>query len=281
MKANCWCGDMVELFGRLTVIETRSYHEVVCRCICGKIVTVSKQRLRNGQTRSCGCLRSDVLKKKWAKHPSRNQPPVGSIFGRLTVRRVLRQRLYCECICGEEKWVSKYDVLYGKTTSCGCFNKEISAEKLRKAAFKHGGWGTKEWGRWHGMICRCYDPKEIGYARYGGRGITVCERWLGDDGFANFRQDLGPVPPGHTLDRIDPDGNYTPTNVRWATVKQQARNRRSNRLITAFGKTQCIAAWSDETGIKRHTIGYRIRHGWTSENALMQKPGSVNRWTKQ
>lgn len=89
--------------------------------------------------------------------------------------------------------------------------------------------GTPTWKSWSGMVERCTNSNHAAYAHYGGRGITVCDRWQGKDGFANFMQDMGERPEGLTLDRIDNDGNYEPGNVRWATAKQQARNRRPRR----------------------------------------------------
>lgn len=118
------------------------------------------------------------------------------------------------------------------------------------------------------MISRCYNEKHHHYANYGGRGITVCQRWR--DSFAAFLADVGPRPsPQHSLDRYpDNNGNYEPGNVRWATRSEQQRNRRVNHLLTFQGKTQCVIAWAEELGINPVTIIARLRAGRTIEEAL-------------
>jgi hypothetical protein len=115
------------------------------------------------------------------------------------------------------------------------------------------------------MISRCKDPKNESYERYGGRGIKVTDRW---EYFANFVQDVGERPNGHSLDRINNDGDYSPENCRWATAKQQANNRASNRLITHNGKTLCITAWSKLLGGKKHLVKNRLRYGWSEADAV-------------
>ncbi len=126
-----------------------------------------------------------------------------------------------------------------------------------------------ERGCWHVMIARCHNPESQSFPYYGARGITVCRRWR--DSFEDFLSDMGPRPsPEHSLDRFpDQNGNYEPGNVRWATREQQARNMRSNTILAAFGRTQCIAAWSDETGIPQISIIDRVgKLGWSVEEAL-------------
>ncbi len=123
------------------------------------------------------------------------------------------------------------------------------------------------------MIERCYRPSHVHYHNYGGRGIIVCPRWLNGEsmltGFQCFLEDMGEGPQGMTLDRWpEKNGNYEPGNCRWATEKQQKRNTRVNRMITAFGKTQCMAAWGEELGIRKGTISERIRRGFIGEAAL-------------
>ena len=120
---------------------------------------------------------------------------------------------------------------------------------------------------WAQMKYRCLDPKAAGYENYGGRGIKICERWMV---FANFIADMGVPPQGMTLDRHpDKNGNYEPGNCRWATDKEQARNKRNNLMLTAFGRTQCLAAWAEEFGIGKCTLGHRIhKQGMTLEQAV-------------
>jgi hypothetical protein len=114
------------------------------------------------------------------------------------------------------------------------------------------------------MVRRCRDPKVAIWPHYGGRGITVCKRWLN---FLNFLADMGPRPQGHSLERIDRDSHYEPGNVRWATQAEQVRNTSRTRLITYNGITLCLADWATRLGISDSTLEYRIKH-WPLERAL-------------
>ena len=120
--------------------------------------------------------------------------------------------------------------------------------------------------RWAHMLSRCYNPKDKRYARYGGRGITVCWRWAAS--FDYFCQDLGAPPEGLTLDRINNDGPYSPENCRWATHEQQANNRAQAVMLTYNGKTQSISQWARELGLGVNTISVRHRQGQPPEQAL-------------
>lgn len=125
---------------------------------------------------------------------------------------------------------------------------------------------------YHGMMQRCFNPKHISYKNYGGRGITVCERWASD--FWAFAQDIGERIPDMQLDRINNDGNYEPNNWKRSTRKQQRNNTRINHFVTAFGKTQTISQWAEETGIAKDTIRRRLEiYGWQPERALGQTAG--------
>ena len=127
------------------------------------------------------------------------------------------------------------------------------------------------------MLRRCYDPKARGYPNYGGRGIAVHANWR--ENFQSFLEHVGLRPsPNHEIDRIDNDGHYEPGNVRWATKKQNQRNRRSNSRIRAFGREMCIVEWSEETGISKQLIRTRINDlGWTPEEALTTPVRSYRR----
>lgn len=117
---------------------------------------------------------------------------------------------------------------------------------------------------WVNARTRCYNKNSIDYPRYGGRGITMCKEW---NSLVAFMADMGPKPDGHTLDRIDTNGNYEPRNCRWADWKTQQRNRRNNKVITASGRTCCIAKHAEVSNIPRNTIESRIRRGWTENDA--------------
>jgi hypothetical protein len=187
-------------------------------------------------------------------------------------RRVLVQ---CDCEKQTIKEIN-FGCLFGKqqTKSCGC----VKMKNILNSNLSHGMSYTKEHKCWAHMKARCYDINDNRYYRYGGRGITVCDRWK--NSFESFIEDMGMSPsPKHSVDRIDIDKNYERSNCRWATAKEQANNASSNRMITYEGKTQTLAQWSDETGIKRTTISMRIdSYGWTIEEALSVSPikGSAN-----
>jgi hypothetical protein len=120
------------------------------------------------------------------------------------------------------------------------------------------------------MIARCTNRNNNRFGQYGGRGITVCQRWL--ESFVSFLDDMGVRPSSeHSIDRIDNDGNYEPGNCRWATRVEQSRNTQQNMIIEAFGRRQCLQDWSIETGIGRGTIRWRVVNGWSPEMALTAK----------
>ena len=117
------------------------------------------------------------------------------------------------------------------------------------------------------MIHRCTNPRASGWKYWGGRGITVCERWL--TSFEDFLADMGERPPGTTIDRYpNKEGNYEPGNVRWATPTTQARNRRGNSLIEFRGSTRPLASWAESVGISPAALTWRLKHGWSIELAL-------------
>ena len=131
----------------------------------------------------------------------------------------------------------------------------------------HGMTHTRTYKIWDRMIQRCKSPRVINYERYGGRGIKVCARW---NKFANFFADMGVAPDDKTIERIDNNGNYEPTNCRWATWPEQYRNRRNTVFLRLNGITKSLTEWSDETRLKQSTIYTRLRRGWTTKQALTE-----------
>ena len=200
----------------------------------------------------------------------------GQRFGRLVVIREdgkdKRGEYYwiCRCDCGNEKRVSSYKLRSGNTQSCGCLQNEMIKNGLHKT---HGMSNDKLYIIWLNMKHRCNDPNNDMYANYGGRGIKVCDKWL--QGFESFMQwafDAG-YKNGLSIERIDVNGNYEPANCKWVTKKQQYLNRTDTHRLTAFGKTQTIKEWAEETGLKYDTIERRInQYGWSAEDAVTIKP---------
>lgn len=124
----------------------------------------------------------------------------------------------------------------------------------------------REYSIWRSMRNRCYIPTVPAYRRYGGRGITLCDRWR--ESFWSFYADMGDAPPGMSIDRIDNDGPYSPENCRWASPKTQSRNRGSNRLITYNGITLCLTEWAERVGLSWDLVQGRLNRGWSEHDAL-------------
>lgn len=155
-------------------------------------------------------------------------------FGKLSVKfRATDIGIYpikwrCMCDCGVEKDVSAANLRNGTTNSCGCLRAKVNGERFRT----HGKTKSPTYRVWSGMRTRCTNPSSTNYASYGGRGIKCCERWKS---FENFLEDMGERPHGMSLDRIDVNGNYEPSNCRWASPQEQAQNRRATKLINKDG----------------------------------------------
>lgn len=128
---------------------------------------------------------------------------------------------------------------------------------------------------WQSAKNRAFNVNGTDYQRYGGRGITMCQEWK--DSFLAFLKDMGHVPDGYTLERIDNDGNYEPGNCKWANRKEQSNNTARNRYITYNDKTQTLAQWADEYGIEYMLLFNRLELGWTMDDALTR----VNRLTRE
>jgi hypothetical protein len=214
-----------------------------------------------------------MAERKPTKHKHNFKDLTGQKFGRLTVigRYDIENRKtywHCQCECGKTVR-ARSDLLFkGRTRSCGCLCIEVRKAK----STTHGKSYTFEYETWRKMMTRCTNPKDKAYARYGGRGITVCERW---HTFENFYSDMGERPPGGlnewSIDRTDNNGPYSPENCRWATMTEQLRNVRTNHILAFQGRSQCIAAWSKELGVCAYVIYQRINHGWSVERALTEK----------
>lgn len=199
----------------------------------------------------------------------------GEKHGRLTVlfksgRTNDRKTIVtCRCDCGGTTSVILRNLRNGNTRSCGCLANESRAQISRKHA-THLRHNTPEYHTWEGIIQRCTNPSVKNWKDYGGRGITVCERWRA---FEAFFEDMGERPPQGTIDRIDNDGPYSPENCRWATMTQQNRNQRRSTFFTVDGVTAHINDWAEKAGITPNLIRARIRYGW-SEKAAITTPNT-------
>lgn len=195
---------------------------------------------------------------------------VGQKYGRLTVLSRApngtsnRVCWNAQCDCGTQKVVSSNSLRCGRTLSCGCLYRERVRDPKAKAR-KHGMCFTPTWHSWNSMVQRCTLPSYTGYERYGGAGITVCDRWLE---FAAFRADMGDRPAGTTIDRIDNSKGYAPGNCRWATPSQQSRNRSISKLVEYQGRVQCVAEWCEELGLPLGRTYRRLSAGYTTERAF-------------
>lgn len=186
----------------------------------------------------------------------------GQRFGRWEVMsRAKGSKWHCRCDCGAERVVTGSSLKLGKSQSCGCYSRERSTT--------HGMERTSIYNIWAHMLRRCTNPNASSYAHYGGRGIKVCDRWRS---FENFYADMGDRPTsGHSLDRINNNGNYEPGNVRWATAKQNIRNRRTTATVTINSRTLPVADIAEAHGIKPRIVRDRLRRGLTIEEAVSRE----------
>lgn len=199
-------------------------------------------------------------------HP-RAKDITGQRFGRLLAIRPVGRKgrklvWHAKCDCGREHVVVGSEMLTGHTQSCGCLIVDVN----RALRIWHGMCGTRVYNTWARIKTRCFDQKCADYPDYGGRGITICDQWRDD--FEAFYADVGDPPKGTSLDRIDNNRGYEPGNVRWATPKQQANNRRKNRRVTYGALTLTISEWADRKGINHGTIRSRLENGWPIGSAL-------------
>lgn len=181
----------------------------------------------------------------------------GRSFSRLTVIREFdrakgRRQWECRCECGNFVIVGHRALKSGSTCSCGCLRREVSAKRMTSHGCAIRGRKSRLYKTWGGMIARCQIETATGYQNYGGRGISVCERWRV---FENFASDMGDPPDAtFTIERIDNNGNYEPGNCRWATRLEQGENKRNNRIIEHNGKKMTVTNWARCLGISLATL---------------------------
>lgn len=190
---------------------------------------------------------------------------IGTKYGKWTVLREAATRdagryWLCQCECGVQRELYGYNLAIGKTNSC------IKCRPYPTHNVTHGMTKSGMYYIWGNMVGRCTNPQAGKWDRYGGRGIAVCDRWRE---FENFYADMAPRPSlSHSLDRINNDAGYSPENCRWATQKEQCRNRSNNKWITLNGVTKKLFEWCEEIGISPKTFRSRLRLGWSEHDAL-------------
>jgi len=197
-------------------------------------------------------------------------PLEGQTFGRLLVtQRALQTqrgkvRWHCVCECGTEVVVSGDHLRNEHTQSCGCYR----TARQKEAPVRHGdaprGSVSRLYRAWQNMKARCYNPNHTYYSYYGARGIEVCDKWRDD--YPAFARDMGEPPsPQHSLDRVDPDGGYTPDNTRWADKRTQSVNRRNAIMVTFKGETHPLPHWCERYGLPLKRTRYLLQSGRTPE----------------
>lgn len=250
-------------FNMLTVIEQAGKYRYDylwrCKCDCGNEIIARGTTLKQkGVPYSCGCHKIINLK--------------GQKYGRLTVisfayRKDKKTYWNCICDCGNECIVETSAMRTGHTNSCGCYMRE----RAKEANIKHGLYGTPLHKKYRGMIERCYDKNSDHFKYYGERGIIVCDEWRKD--FKSFYD--WAIKNGYekhlTIDRIDNNGNYEPSNCRWVDIYVQANNKRNNRVITYNGKTQTLKQWCNELDLPYKQTHARIyKSKWSIEKAFSE-----------
>lgn len=200
----------------------------------------------------------------------------GQRFGRLLVReRSLPNRRgnamwNCVCDCGQERRIAGIQLTSGRTSSCGCLRLDRNIE----AVTTHGLSKSRVYSIWHHMKRRCQDPANRNYARYGGRGITVCDRW---QSFEAFLADMGQPGPALTLERRDNDGPYSPDNCVWADRRAQRRNTSTNIVVTLGRERLSLADACDQLGLKHQAVYMRMRRGATFDQAISENRERIAR----
>jgi len=285
IKNTSWIPQIGDKFGHLTILayyykehNKQKHMWIHCQCDCGQTYDAPFYDIKRGQNISCGCQCKSSDKFDLGVK-------IGDKINRLTIMGLcikdcgtqLKTFAKCRCECGNITDVRLTSIIQNKIKSCGCLRNEEASKRISKMNYKHGmGDLTDRLYRiWCGMKSRCNHKSHESWKDYGGRGIRVCDEWKKD--FVSFYN--WAINHGYTddlsIDRINVNGNYNPSNCRWADAKTQARNKRNNRLdtvkITAFGETQALGNWLEDERCavsSGTTICYRIGAGWSPEEAI-------------
>ena len=231
--------DLLTVLGPASKIPGKRGGYWLCKCECGEIRPLPSHYIKREEFfRSCGC------------HGKIGQTiNYWTIKSKITVVEDSQNYYKCICKCGKEKDVAVGHILNGSSKSCGCAKKEKFGSLSKNK--NHSLYTT-----WLNMRDRCNNENNKSYKNYGGRGISVCSRW---DDFRLFVEDMGDRPDGATLDRIDSNGNYEPSNCRWATMSEQAVNRRTTVWIERGGQVLHLSEWARKYSVTNHTIRKWVR----------------------
>lgn len=271
-------------FGYFTVVgNLDGSKRWIFRCICGTEICDIPSRILGGHKQSCGCMRYSTPKQKEKRPSSKKLSPVkdenyiGRKMNKLTVVRVDRPedggrvRLECLCDCGKTAFVYPYQFDKGKVKSCGCARTGNNGASIGNSYRRtHGMSKNRFYKRWNDMIRRCYDPREPAFRFYGAQGTTVCEQWRhSPEQFIAWCEENCPVSDENlTLDRIDGSKGYSPENCRFISQPEQTLNLKSNRWVTMFGETKCVAHWCKEFKVSPGIIYRRVHTGLSFEEAF-------------
>lgn len=214
-----------------------------CTCDCGGDIELGTAVLRSGNTKSCGCIH-------------KKEDLVGRKYGKLTILEKLDARYECankkstfwkcQCDCGKIAELPGRLMLSGNTKSCGCYHREFKITHGKSRG------KSRAYTSWADMKARCLNPNSEVYNYYGGRGILICDEWLK---FENFISDMGEPPtPTHTLDRKNTNGNYEPSNCRWATKEEQSNNTRRSLFVEYNNQRKTVAQWARIIKMPAHKL---------------------------
>lgn len=257
-------------YGKLTVIGRRK-GKVICRCSCGNRTDVitDATSLRAGRAVSCGCRKRDNGIKRRLVVP-------GKRFGRLCVTARSKRHAVCDCDCGVRRFVTlTASLLSGRTTSCGCRQRDERSKYLAGINKTHGRTDTTEYRIWVDMRRRCTQSQRPDFHRYGGRGISVSEEWYSS--FETFLADMGERPKGTSLERRDNEGDYCKENCYWATRAEQSRNTRQNRRLIFCGEEMIVADAARRYGMTKNCLLLRLRSGMSPDEAVTKPVRVKNR----
>lgn len=208
----------------------------------------------------------------------------GERIGRLTVLRIFGKSKsgnniwLCKCDCGEDVYATAASLKIRHLLSCGCLRTDV----ISKLFSTHGGSNLPEYRVWAKMKDRCYNPKNNRYNQYGKRGIKVCDRWLGEDGFSNFISDMGPRPTQkHSIDRFPNNGtgDYEPSNCRWATIQEQTRNRRNNIWVEYEGEQIILKDLATELSVNYNRLYRCVKNGVPMGEAIIRARDGFARYS--